>query len=380
MSDARENFSKMLTATLQFYDISRSPKTKVDYLPNSITIEPTNLCNLRCLHCHHADLNHPSGKTGGFMDMRTYRKVINEIRRWASHITLNLHGEPLLHKNILDMIRYAKDADLFVSLLTNGTRLKSEVSRALVDAHLERIVFSFEGSCPATHEKVRYGSNFKKTLGNILYFMVHNRKCGNPPTFICMSMVDSKYTHGDCEAYKEYFNKLPINTVFINKMLNFAGTTPLGREIAVSNRANVPFDEQPTCRLPWEMMSVCWNGSVSACPLDHTETHIIGDAAIETLESIWNGERMQKFRQCHIDRDFTWIEGQGTLCCGCNARLDDPEYDLSNARTFVVERIIRQAQVYGQQLFTSSTTIDEDRDAAERKLAFAEEEMRKYSL
>lgn len=375
---AEKKFTNIVDTILQFYDASRSPKTEVGYLPSTISIEPTNRCNLRCLHCHHADPAHPSRQKSGFMDMAVYRKIIDEIRHWASHITLNVHGEPLLHKNIVDMVRYAKRCGLSVSLLTNGTMLKPEVTHALVEVRLDRIVFSFEGSCSEIHEKVRYGSNFKRTLGNILYFMIHNQRHGTPPTFICMSMVDSMYTHEDSQAYKEYFSKLPINTIFLNKALNFSGTTKFGREVPVSQKIHLPFHEQPACRLPWELMTVCWDGSVSACPVDHTETHIIGNVAMESLEAIWNSERMQKFRQCHIDRDFGWIEAQGTLCSGCNARLDDPEYDLFNSRDLVIKKIVRQAQIYSKQLSGGKTTFD-SLDDSSQKLAFAEGELQKNS-
>lgn len=375
-NNVKDKFRGIVDKTLKLYDIALSPRTSLNYLPAEIVIEPTNRCNLHCLHCHHADMEHPSRYKGGFMDMAVYRKVVDEICHWAEHITLNVHGEPLLHRECVEMVRYAKGKGMAVSLVTNATLLRPEISDALIASKINRVVFSFEGSHAALHEAIRSGSNYAKTLGNILYFLIANQKSGRSPTFVCMSMVDSKYAHDDVDAYQEYFRKLPINTTYINAVLNFSHTTPLGREIPVKRKmTGDSVADQPVCRILWEELTVCWDGTVSACPTDHTETHIVGDVKTESLEDIWNGERMQKFRQCHLDHDFSWIEEQGALCVNCNARLDDPELDLLNIRGFVVEWIVRQAQKYGAQLAVCEG--GQDQTPMADKVAFAEDELRR---
>lgn len=68
------------------------------------------------------------------MGMVTYYKTIDEIQHWTDHVTLNVHGEPLLHKNIIDMVVYAKKRGLAVSLLINAKMSRPETTRTLCRA------------------------------------------------------------------------------------------------------------------------------------------------------------------------------------------------------------------------------------------------------
>lgn len=347
-NDGRDALRLAVKSALAFYDYSKRITDTCDFFPEHVHIEPTNACNLRCVHCHQSGEGGRFTKQRGMMDFSVYQKIIDEIKNVSGRVTLNQHGEPLLHPNILDMVNYAKKSGLSVSLLTNATKLTEDISNSLIKMGLNRIVFSFEGSNQATHEAVRVGSDYSKTLQNILNFIRLNYENGRP-VFICMSMVDSSYSHEDIENYQAFFNSLPINTIFVNPMLNMSGATKTSKEIDMSRFADIPRKEAPICRMPWENIAVNWDGLVSACVVDFNEDHIIGDVKRENLQNIFNSERMRKFRRCHIDRDFQWIEEQGALCATCNCRFD-PEYDLRNLEDFTVNYIVRQAEVAAPRL------------------------------
>src|SRR4030043_903523 len=84
----------------------------------SITIEPTNICNLRCPVC----------ETGANIlerkpQMMTYGefiKIIDKIGPGANHVMFYYMGEPFLNKDAYCMIRYARDIGLYVMTCTNG--------------------------------------------------------------------------------------------------------------------------------------------------------------------------------------------------------------------------------------------------------------------
>lgn len=50
-----------------------------------------------------------------------------------------------------------------------------------------------------------------------------------------------------------------------------------------------------TCRLPWECLTILPNGDVSVCP-DYPD-YILGNLHEETLEDIWGGEKIKRFRE-----------------------------------------------------------------------------------
>lgn len=356
MSKDNHQFRQIIKRAMEFYLYSKNFSEICPIFPDHVHLEPTNMCNLRCVHCHHSTRGTFFTKKIGIMKLEIFKKVIDEIKTVSSRITLNQQGEPTLHPNLLEMVEYAKNAGLSVSLLTNASKLKEEMSERLLDMELDRIVFSFEGSNKDIHEKVRRNSKYTKTLKNILYFIKRNSEKGRK-TFICMSMVESSYTRDDVEDYKNYFNSLPINTIFVNPMLSMSGSTLTSHEIDMSQYDDVPKEDIPVCRLPWETVVVNWDGTVSACAVDYNEDHIVGNVSNEPLQQIWNSERMQRFRRCHIEKDYDWIEEQGSLCVPCNCRFN-PEYDLRDMDDFVVSYIERQAKVHAPQLMDTDTSAE----------------------
>jgi len=106
--------------------------------PLSLDVENLNHCNFACHHCMfssrstHPDLRNRVGKQ--VMDFELYKKAVDEC---AGHglpsITHGVLCEPLLHPDIIGMVKYAQDKGVFDQRLgTNGSRLSKEVSEAFV--------------------------------------------------------------------------------------------------------------------------------------------------------------------------------------------------------------------------------------------------------
>ena len=345
---SNDKFLRIVQRALQFYDYSSRISDTCPLFPDHVHIEPTNSCNLRCVHCHQSTRKTHFTKKQGMMSLELFQKVIADIKGAASRITLNLQGEPLLNRRAVDMVEHAKQEGLAVSLLTNATNLTPEIRRRLIAAKLDRVVFSFEGSTKELHERIRRRSRYERTLGNILGYIRENFEAGRP-SYVCMSMVETSFSKDDISRYREFFTQFPINTIFVNPHLSMGGSTLTSTEVDMSKYDGIPKERIPICRLPWETIAVNWDGTVSPCAVDYNEDHIVGDVNSEPLQEIWNGERMRRFRQCHIDKDYDWIEAQGPLCVPCNCRFND-EYDLRNIKDFIAHYIVRQAKVFAPQL------------------------------
>jgi len=345
-----KNLRGIVEKTLDLYAYSRAPSETIDIFPDHVHIEPTNACNLRCVHCHQSSIGTHFTKQRGLMDWELYQHIIDQLAGLAQRITLDNHGEPTNHPRIADMVAYAKRKGLSVSMLNNGTQMTEELAEQLLDSEIDRVVFSFEGSTQELHEKVRRKSNFNKTMRNILYFMKRNCEKGRK-TFVCMSMVKTSYTTPDIENYRSYFGSLPADAIFVNPLLNLSGGSPLGHEVAQSKVQPNPANHVRVCRMPWVDMSINWDGTISACIIDFNESHILGDANKEPLKDIWNGEGYRKFRQCHLNGNFDWIEEQGPLCKSCSLIYDPAykEYDMLDMKEFATNYIVRQVDVLGTQ-------------------------------
>ncbi len=117
----------------------------------------TGNCNLRCKHCY--------GSYGilqkGELSLEQIKSGIDELKKMGTmRITLE-GGEPLVHKNIVDIIDYIHQKKMEMSLCTNGVLLEKYISD--IKGKVDLIVLSLDGN-EKRHNALRGKNNFKKVL------------------------------------------------------------------------------------------------------------------------------------------------------------------------------------------------------------------------
>lgn len=341
--DRLETFTRQAERLVDQLLYSREPQETSSFFPSHIHIEPTNACNLRCIHCHHHPGSRKAGKFTrklGMMEMGLYRRVLEQIVPHGCAISLNCQGEPTLHRDIVEMVALAKAGGLHVSLLTNGTRLDEALTERLLAAGLDRIVFSFDALEKELYEAIRVRGDFDSTFANINRFIDLNHDRGHP-VFVCMSIVVQDRTREHLPRYRAYFEQRPIDTIFESMLLNLSGNT------ATADRFDLSTDDTPgagpICRVPWENLVINWDGQVTICPLDFDGKWIAGDARSTPLEEIWNSEIYRHFRQAHLMHDLVQTDKNGAFCGKCSCRRD-PEYDLRNYAAYAKQALVRAAR------------------------------------
>jgi len=130
--------------------------------PDMIIIEPTNRCNIRCIMCGRTYFKTPQGD----MDIKLYSKILDQIRIPLGIFHFGL-GEPLLHPDIVEMIRIARRKGMHPSIITNGTILTPEMSRDLIRAGITSIGISLDAPTKKGFEYVRPGAHFETVVRNI---------------------------------------------------------------------------------------------------------------------------------------------------------------------------------------------------------------------
>jgi MoaA/NifB/PqqE/SkfB family radical SAM enzyme len=101
-------------------------KNKQDEIfPPMVFAEITNICNLKCIHCPYSYIFKQKFYKPRHMEFNIYKKIVNEVSKYKDIILrLVCDGEPLMHPNFLEMIKYAKQNGIkTVSFNTNGTLL-----------------------------------------------------------------------------------------------------------------------------------------------------------------------------------------------------------------------------------------------------------------
>lgn len=130
-----------------------------------IYVEPTNRCNLSCVTC----IRHSWDESFEDLSWPAYRNLIEGLADFpeAETIAFAGFGEPLLHPRFPDMIRLAHDSGLRTEMTTNAMLLTSALAERLVDAGLDQVTVSIDGTSDPSHGAIRPGASLDRIVGNV---------------------------------------------------------------------------------------------------------------------------------------------------------------------------------------------------------------------
>jgi radical SAM protein with 4Fe4S-binding SPASM domain len=129
--------------------------------PYVISWNLTYRCNLACEHCYLDAGGKPEVGTENFADRSELGtedcfRIIDEIATFAPEcLTILTGGEPLLRRDILEIVRRGAERDLWVVVGTNGVRITENVARRLADAGARGLSLSLDALDADRHDRFR---------------------------------------------------------------------------------------------------------------------------------------------------------------------------------------------------------------------------------
>lgn len=129
--------------------------------PREVMVEVTRRCNLSCLYCFRDDLGVES-----FIDMdrSMFSRLLDTSLDAGVHkFAFTGWGEPLVHPDILDFIRSAKEYGLEVLINTNAFFLK-EFGDGLVQLGVDELVVSIDSDDEDIYRNIRRGEDLSRVV------------------------------------------------------------------------------------------------------------------------------------------------------------------------------------------------------------------------
>jgi radical SAM protein with 4Fe4S-binding SPASM domain len=129
--------------------------------PYVVSWNLTYRCNLACEHCYLDAGGSPLVSSENFADRSELGteecfKVIDEIASFAPEcLTILTGGEPLLRRDILDIVERAAERGLWVVVGTNGVRISENVAKRLANAGARGLSLSLDALDPDRHDRFR---------------------------------------------------------------------------------------------------------------------------------------------------------------------------------------------------------------------------------
>jgi radical SAM protein with 4Fe4S-binding SPASM domain len=212
-------------------------KTSSFARPYVVSWNLTYRCNLACEHCYLDAGGTPLVGTENFADRSELGtdecfRVIDEIAAFAPEcVTILTGGEPLLRRDILEIVRRAADRGLWVVVGTNGVSITENLAKRLAEAGARGLSLSLDALDPERHD------SFRKVRGawrNTVEGAAILNRTGLP--FIVQTTAGA-HNRGELEAIADFaHNRLAA------KVWNLYFLVPTGRGQFVSDITPPQYD------------------------------------------------------------------------------------------------------------------------------------------
>lgn len=287
------------------YDVFPTTK-ELDGYPPCVQIEPTSICNFRCVFCFQTDPLLTLRKHGhaGQMSVDLFKQIVDQIEGHVEFVTLASRGEPLLTKGIEQMLAYASGKFLGLKMNTNATFLDESKAHAILQAEPNTLVFSADAADAETYAQLRVNGDFERVMGNIRQFMaIKERDYPESRVITRVSGVAFDRERQDHKKIESFWGEFVDQVAFVDY-------NPW--ENAYENAPN--HIEEP-CSDLWRRAFVWWDAKMNPCDVDYRSFLSPGSVDSETVSDIWMGKGYTTLREKHLERERQSL----VPCRGCVA-------------------------------------------------------------
>ncbi|MFA9373715.1 MAG: radical SAM/SPASM domain-containing protein [Poseidonibacter sp.] len=260
-----------------------------DY-PLLVDVELASICNLKCPMCYTITEEFKEKVNAKIMNFNLFKKIIDEIGGKVPALRLSLRGESTLHPKLIECIQYAKDKGMKeVSFLTNGSKLKPDYFKKLVDAGVDWLTISVDG-LDEEYEKIRKPLIFSETLDKIRKMSEYKKENNlHKPVIKIQSLWPS--IKNDPEKFYNTFEPI-TDLIAFNPLIDY-----------LQKDSDIIYEDNFSCPQLYQRVIIGADGSAMMCSNDEENDHVIGNANIETIHEIWHGDALNKVRKLHLEQD-----------------------------------------------------------------------------
>ncbi len=271
--------------------------------PFAFSIEPTNLCNLKCTEC-------PSGtkqltRAKSFIDFKFYKKIIEQIHLKSVYLLLYFQGEPFLHKQFIDLVKYAKLKNLFVSTSTSAQNITKQFAVELIKSSLDKLIISFDGTDEKAYQEYRIGGKLykvKESINNLIEAKTEMN--AKTPVLILQFLVMKTNETQMNEARKfakEKKIKIQFKTMQFYNLENAKKLLPTKakyrRYNIINNQLNIKRKLKNHCWRLWSTSVISSDGFLLPCCFDKDAEHSFGNLQETKFDTLWKSKKIKIFRQ-----------------------------------------------------------------------------------
>lgn len=124
-------------------------------MPRLVFWETTSRCNLTCVHCRRTNLPEQGGEMYELPTAK-FKEILASLQvDGKAPMVVFSGGEPLMRKDILELLGFAKEKGIGFALATNGALVDEAMAKKLAELGPHRVSVSLDGADAETHDGFR---------------------------------------------------------------------------------------------------------------------------------------------------------------------------------------------------------------------------------
>ncbi|MBI4581980.1 MAG: SPASM domain-containing protein [Planctomycetes bacterium] len=251
----------------------------------------------------------PALGRGGEMDFDTFKRIVDELAVCDDRLlVLGGFGDPLLHPQWPEFIRYAREAGILgIAVRTTAVNLDDAAIDAFLAVGVDVLCVLLDAATAATYRRVHQVDAFDRVVANVNRFCeIQNQRPCPRPLVVC-ELTKTHDTMDEMEAFYDHWTR-KTGSVVIAGPSRYAGAWP---DRAVLNMA--PPTRSACSRLNHRAMILA-DGRMTLCDQDFRGEHAASSLRQASLAQLWNGDPMTRARRLHAEGRYETVD----LCRACD--------------------------------------------------------------
>ena len=314
--------------------------------PMAIYMEPTNICNFKCVYCPESFPDFKE-RSGGLhrLDATGFAAIADQILALGPLKVLHFYmmGEPFVNRALPDFVRQAVDRRVAARtcVTTNATLLDAKTIDRILESGLDYLRVSVYGATQETFARRTGTADMKlsRIVSNVAALRQRRDERGLDKPFIYVKMIDTRDERENA-LFLETFRPL-ADEVALEPAMNWNDPDE-GKlaQVSQDEMLATPYFQHAkrACAFPFYTLVIHSDLRVSVCCVDWAKQAVVGDLKTETLSEIWNGDRLRDFRVAHLRGERKTLPA----CAQCTYLFTAPDnIDALTAESYLARCVDR---------------------------------------
>jgi radical SAM protein with 4Fe4S-binding SPASM domain len=254
--------------------------------------------------------------SAGKMTVGSFRRIFDLFSGYAEWVGLYNWGEPLLHPDLFDMVRYVSRHGVRSIISTHfNVEFSERAALELVNSGLSRLIVSLDGATQETYGKYRAGGSFDRVIDNLDTLIESKARLRSAAPEIVIQFIVFRHNEHEIDAISALARRMACKLSLIpatcdmgqvvemppqeaaRQCTGWLPVSPSHRQYDTSGKWS---RTTRICPSLWNTLVLRWDGEVFPCCLPYKDEHSLGNILSQTFESIWNGPEMRHARSLFV--------------------------------------------------------------------------------